>query len=405
MEKYGWINPDNHSIAVDDQKQPVLNENGDLIVLDNESGKCIAVPNSEEVLEIFGFGYHGSYGSPPGSPKDSPEHDMKPIVQVLTGPLTPSNSFPKSYFTDGVEETSDTDQLLWSMRTPCQKDIEATREMLGLVASKKYQDMFNDQCTVKIRVWKRICEELMSKGYRIADSVNEGGIKCHQKWRNLEKSYRNYLISSTDPNSSAPKKPPPYFESLHDILKRKKKYANAVTYTQTVVVSDDMADADASSVSGMHNHHMNDSDAALDDIDDMDGQNDDHCYVVNSSGHVSKRFKVDPLTMCSTTSGGGGGGHIGGGVGSSSSSRRHHHVQQPDVLEQILEQMVRVHRDTMSMHDRHFTRMEKLMKENAAQTKRLADVMSQLLHSSRMDDCGSGKSNDKSTGMTSSDVE
>jgi len=49
-------------------------------------GKCIAVPNSEEVLEIFGFGYHGSgYGSPPGSPKDSPEHDMKPIVQVLTG--------------------------------------------------------------------------------------------------------------------------------------------------------------------------------------------------------------------------------------------------------------------------------------------------------------------------------
>jgi len=48
-------------------------------------GKCIAVPNSEDVLEIFGFGYHGSYGSPPGSPKDSPERDMKPIVQVLTG--------------------------------------------------------------------------------------------------------------------------------------------------------------------------------------------------------------------------------------------------------------------------------------------------------------------------------
>ncbi|XP_022175075.1 uncharacterized protein LOC111037029 isoform X2 [Myzus persicae] len=382
MEKYQWINPDNHSIAVDDQKQPVLNENGDLIVLDNESGKCIAVPNSEDVLEIFGFGYHGSYGSPPGSPKDSPDRDMKPIVQVLT----------------------DTDQLLWSMRTPCQKDIEATREMLGLVASKKYQDMFNDQCTVKIRVWKRICEELMSKGYRIADSVNEGGIKCHQKWRNLEKSYRNYLISSTDPNSSAPKKPPPYFEALHDILKRKKKYANAATYTQTVVIGEDMADPDASNVSGMQNHHMNDSDAALDDMDDMDGTNDDHCYVVNSSGHVSKRFKVDPLTMCSTTSGGGGGGNGGGGVGLSS-SRRHHHVQQPDVLEQILEQMVRVHRDTLSMHDRHFTRMEKLMKENASQTKRLADVMSQLLHSSRMDDCGSGKSNDKSTGMTSSDIE
>jgi len=41
MEKYQWINPDNHSIAVDDQKQPVLNENGDLIVLDNESEYCL----------------------------------------------------------------------------------------------------------------------------------------------------------------------------------------------------------------------------------------------------------------------------------------------------------------------------------------------------------------------------
>lgn len=42
MEKYQWINPDNHSIAVDDQKQPVLNENGDLIVLDNESEYCLS---------------------------------------------------------------------------------------------------------------------------------------------------------------------------------------------------------------------------------------------------------------------------------------------------------------------------------------------------------------------------
>lgn len=48
-------------------------------------GKCIAVPNSDDVLEIFGFGYSAGYGSPSGSPKDSPEHDMKPIVQVLTG--------------------------------------------------------------------------------------------------------------------------------------------------------------------------------------------------------------------------------------------------------------------------------------------------------------------------------
>lgn len=287
------------------------------------------------------------------------------------------------------------------MRTPCQKDIEATREMLALVASKKYQDMFNDQCTVKIRVWKRICEELMSKGYRIADSVNEGGIKCHQKWRNLEKSYRNYLISSTDPNTSAPKKPPPYFEALHDILKKKKKYANAVTYTQTVVVGEDMLDADtASSVTGGGlQNHLNYSDT-MDDMDDMDAQNDDHCYVVNSSGQVSKRFKMDPLTVCSTTSGGGNGASSSSGVGSSSYRRN---AQQPDVLEQILERLVVLQRDALAMQDRQFARMEKVIKDNAAQTRRLADVMNRLLQNSRNED--DGKNQEKISGMTSSDAE
>lgn len=37
MEKFEWINPVNHKIAVDDQKHPVTNECGDLIVLENES--------------------------------------------------------------------------------------------------------------------------------------------------------------------------------------------------------------------------------------------------------------------------------------------------------------------------------------------------------------------------------
>ncbi|XP_025415326.1 uncharacterized protein LOC112687023 [Sipha flava] len=374
-EKFQWINPDNHSIAVDDQKQPVVNENGDLIVLDNASGKCIAVPNTEDILEVFGFGYV----SPPGSPKDSPERDLKSIVQVVT----------------------EADQLLWSMRTPCQKDIEATREMLALVASKKYQDMFNDQCTVKIRVWKRICEELMSKGYRIADSVNEGGIKCHQKWRNLEKSYRNYLISSTDPNTSAPKKPPPYFEALHDILKRKKKYANAVTYTQTVVVGEDMLDADtANSVTDSSiQNHLNYSDT-MDELDDMDAQNDDHCYVVNSSGQVSKRFKMDPLAVCSTTSGNSNGASSNGGVGSSSYRRN---VQQPDVLEQILERLVGLQKDALAAQDRQFARMEKIIKDNTAQTRRLAEVMNRLFQNSQNED--DSKNQEKMSGMTSSDAE
>lgn len=48
-------------------------------------GKCIAVPNTDDVLEIFGFGYSAGYVSPSVSPKESSDHDMKPLVQVVTG--------------------------------------------------------------------------------------------------------------------------------------------------------------------------------------------------------------------------------------------------------------------------------------------------------------------------------
>jgi len=155
---------------------------------------------------------------------------------------------------------------------------------------------------------------------------------------------------------------------------------------------------------GLQNH-LHDSDA-MDELDEMDGGNDDHCYVVNSSGHVSKRRKVDPLTVCSTTGGAGGrgvGGNGGGvGLGGTSSTRRL--LQQPDVLEQILDKMVRVHRDATAVQERHFNRIEKVMKDYAAQTKRLADVMCQLLQNNRADDYGGGKNNNKSTG-TNSDFE
>jgi len=122
----------------------------------------------------------------------------------------------------------------------------------------------------------------------------------------------------------------------------------------------------------------------MDDLDDIEGANDDHCYVVNSSGHVSKRLRLEPLSVCSSTGGIAGNPQISG----SSSSRSRHLIQQPDVLEQILEQLVRVHRDTLALHERHNTRIEKLIKENAIQTKRLADVLGQLLNNSRMEDCG-----------------
>jgi len=43
MEKYQLINLVDYRIVVDDMQQPVLNENGDLIVMNNDSEYCLKI--------------------------------------------------------------------------------------------------------------------------------------------------------------------------------------------------------------------------------------------------------------------------------------------------------------------------------------------------------------------------
>ncbi|XP_060844260.1 uncharacterized protein LOC132924149 [Rhopalosiphum padi] len=389
MEKYQLINSVDYRIVVDDMQQPVLNENGDLIVMNNDSKNFMAVPYSEDVLKMFDLRCHGNYESTPGSPKDSPEEAI-----VIIDPVMPNKSSSKSYCTD-KEKTFDTNQLLWITKYSTKRDIEATWEMLELVASKKYQDMFNNPKMVKNQAWKNIYKELLLKGYRVAKTVIHGGVKCHQKWRNLEKRYKNYILNKGNPKCLKPKCPPPYFEKLDEILKESEKYSN------TVVISDDMAEPDMLGTDSIH--LTSDSNTALNVITCQYSPGDDHCYVVNSSGHDSKCIKVKPMVIKrSTLNGGDGGyndsddgdGHVDVGLPcSTSSSRQHRSDQQSAAMEYILQQLVHMHKDTLAMIDEHFTRMEDLMKENVAQGKRLVDIMNQVLHSRLMTDRDNEKKN------------
>ncbi|XP_026821451.1 uncharacterized protein LOC113559867 [Rhopalosiphum maidis] len=370
MEKYQLVNPVDYRIVVDDMQQPVLNENGDLVVMNNKSKNCVAVPNSEDVLKMFDLGCHENYESTPGLPKDSPE------AIIMIEPVMPSQSSSKSYCTD-KEKTFDTNQQLWITRYSTKRDIEATWKMLELVASKKYQDMFNNPKVAKNQVWKNIYEDLLLNGYRVAKTVIDGGVKCCQKWRNLEKKYKKYIMNKANQKCLKPKCPPLYFEQMDEILKESEKYS------KSVIIRDDMAEPDTLGTDSIH--LTSDSNTALNVITCPCSPGDDHSYVVNSSGHDSKCIKVKPMIIKRSTLNDGDndsddrGGHVDVGLPcSSSSSRQHRRVQRSAAMEHILQQLIHMHKDMMAMFDEHFTRMEDLIEENVAQSKRLADIMSQF---------------------------
>ncbi|VVC36552.1 Winged helix-turn-helix DNA-binding domain [Cinara cedri] len=372
MDEFGWINSNNeHSLLFNSQKQPLKNENGDLLVWDSKTEECISVPNLEGILNIFGYGKRATSSDKyaPSSSKDSSDLNTEPI-EVIT----------------------DTTKLLWTTRTSSKEDMEATKEMLALVSSKKYQNMFNDKCTIKIQIWKRIYKELLSKGYLIAESTKEGSIKCHQKWRNLEKSYRNFLISLTDPTNLIARKPPPFFDEMHKILKRKKKYANATETTYTVVTSEhdleteeegSTHDNDSTTMDVQNLHQLNDSDQLEEDVDKTKDRK--VCYLAVNSKNLETLTKASSRTrvFCPVSN--------GTSSSSTTSATTTNHVQSrpqnpPNTLELILKQMVRLHEDTLVMEQQHFDRVENLMRCNITQTRRLANVMHQLLYNIHTDE-------------------
>lgn len=59
-------------------------------------------------------------------------------------------------------------------------------------------------------------------GYNVADDIKEGGNKCFQKWRNLEKSYQNYKARSLKTGNGF-MKAPPHYDILHCFMESKHK--------------------------------------------------------------------------------------------------------------------------------------------------------------------------------------
>jgi hypothetical protein len=110
---------------------------------------------------------------------------------------------------------------LWSSKCKnnSAKDHEATLLLLKLrleLAAK-----FNDRKTMKQGLWQNIAREMKEKRFPI-EGDKEGAEKCRQKFSNLQRTYMNH-ITHMKRTGEETKRPPPYFNEIHDILGNKDK--------------------------------------------------------------------------------------------------------------------------------------------------------------------------------------
>lgn len=87
--------------------------------------------------------------------------------------------------TDGLQD-------VWNTTRPRPIDHQATEEFIKVVMNEKIQHLLKDKRTPKTKVWKQVYDKMMLLGFRVCQLFTEGGIKCNQKWRNLEKNYVDF---------------------------------------------------------------------------------------------------------------------------------------------------------------------------------------------------------------------
>lgn len=122
-----------------------------------------------------------------------------------------------------VLETVITEEEIWCSKKPRPQDLKATEDLLNIINLENIQKLLLDKRTPKQKVWENIALKLKEDhGYVVGKSLKDSGMKCHQKWRNLEKGYMIFIQNSKKTRTGKAKSPA-HFELLHSILGKKHK--------------------------------------------------------------------------------------------------------------------------------------------------------------------------------------
>ncbi|CAL1536570.1 unnamed protein product [Lymnaea stagnalis] len=123
----------------------------------------------------------------------------------------------------GATKTTQPPQdVVWmNIKTPeaRMRDKIATQNLIKIVTRPDTQAKLADKSTKKKVVWQEIGEEMGRLGFIFENP----GDKCSQKWRNIERGYKDYVMRRSMPDTGT-KREPELYNLLTQVLKGKHVY-------------------------------------------------------------------------------------------------------------------------------------------------------------------------------------
>jgi len=191
----------------------------------------------------------------------------------------------------------------------------ATIALIRIVGSERIQSMLLDRNTIKKNVWAQVAKELLQEGFDLGPDAAKA---CHQKWRNLKRAYIVYITKPGNKTS------PPYMEELQKALETTRKLIQPLKCDDVGVDS------------------RSDGPASDDDADTSPG-----CMPVKSSLKVPHSQAVNLAEVLA--------------------------------IVQSLDQERRAREEAREKREEErFSRIEALLKEQAAQTERLTNALLEI---------------------------
>lgn len=104
--------------------------------------------------------------------------------------------------------------FIWTTNYPSSRDKEATKVFLELLKTPPFATILADKSARKAPLWEGIAYKMENMGYHVACNYQEGAVRCHQKWRNMLRTYNAFIKRPFLSAESAPY----YFNDLQLLL-------------------------------------------------------------------------------------------------------------------------------------------------------------------------------------------
>lgn len=97
------------------------------------------------------------------------------------------------------------------------RDREATQALIEHYGSPEIQRLLNDRTTKTKQIFEIIAGRMEAQGFLISESSWKAGERCFQKWRNMERTYKDYVLARKKTDAGR-RKQPEFFEQFHALM-------------------------------------------------------------------------------------------------------------------------------------------------------------------------------------------